>query len=218
MPCCTAVADPDAGVRRAIADLEAALDEAGAPHMLIGGLAVILRGVVRQTDDVDATVWAEGVDLKQLIRILKRHRIAGRIPDLESFARAHQVLQLIHRPSGTPIDLSLAWLPFEKAALKRAERIVIDEKAVTVAVAEDLIIYKSVAWRDRDRADIERLLLIHGRALDLGNIRKVVAQFAEALEEPERLANLDSLIARALPGRRSAKNPRGTRQRPRGSG
>lgn len=218
MPWGIAVADPDTGVRRAIADLEAALTEAGAPHMLIGGLAVILRGVVRQTDDVHETVRAEGVDLKQLIRILKRHRIAGRIPDLEPFARAHQVLQLTHRPSGTPIDLSLAWLPFEKAALERAERMVIDAKAVTVAVAEDLIIYKSVAWRDRDRADIERLLLIHERSLDLGNFRNVVAQFAEALEEPERVVDLESLITRALPTRKSAKSPGGKRRRPRGSG
>lgn len=48
-------------VRDAISALASALAELGVPHMLIGGIAVILRGVVRQTNDVDATVWAEGL-------------------------------------------------------------------------------------------------------------------------------------------------------------
>lgn len=66
-----------------------------------------------------------------------------------------------------------------------------------------------------DHADIERLLLIHGRALDLGNIRNVVAQFAGALEEPERLADFESLTARTLPARGSATTPGGRARRPR---
>jgi hypothetical protein len=37
------------------------------------------------------------------------------------FARENQILLLRHVPSGTDIDLSLAWLPFELEALGRAE-------------------------------------------------------------------------------------------------
>jgi hypothetical protein len=114
------VADPtEPQLRDAIHALAAALAELGAPHMLIGGIAVIPRGTVRQTNDVDATIWAEGRDLDALLGVLGRHDIVGRIDDAAQFARDHQVLLLRHAPSGTPMELSLAW--FEATALQRAE-------------------------------------------------------------------------------------------------
>jgi len=108
------------------------------------------------------------------------------------------VLLLRHEPTGTPIEVSLAWLPFEETALARAEPLDLVPGSVPVAVAEDLVIYKAVAWRDRDRADIERLLVQHGDHIDLARVRRVVQDFAEALGAPERLTELDALIRRAL--------------------
>jgi hypothetical protein len=69
--------------------------------MLIGGVAVILRGVARVTDDVDATVWAEQLDVDHVLAILSRHDIVPRIPDAADFARERQVLLLRHELSGT---------------------------------------------------------------------------------------------------------------------
>ncbi len=183
---------------QAIAALRAALLEAGAPHMLIGGMAVILRGVARVTEDVDATIWAESLDIDALLRILSRHDIVPRIPDAAAFARERQVLLLRHEPSRTPMELSLAWLPFEEAAIRRAEILAVGAVSIPVAVAQDLVVYKAVAWRERDRADIERLLRSHAREIDLDPVRRIVAEFAAALDEPERVAGFERLIARAL--------------------
>jgi len=66
-----------------------------------------------------------------------------------------------------------------------------------VATAEDLVIYKAVAWRDRDRADIERLLIRHGASIDLDRVRSVVREFALALDDPARIDQLEMLITRA---------------------
>jgi len=41
--------------------------------------------------------------------------------------------------------------------------------------------YKAVAWRERDRTDIERLLVTHRDRIDLGRVRRVLSEFAEAL-------------------------------------
>lgn len=177
--------------------LAAALEDVGAPSMIIGGIAVMARGVPRQTIDVDATVWGEGVDVAQLFAVLAEHDIVARIPDAEQLARSRQVLLLRHGPSGTPIDVSLAWLPFEQEALASAEVLRFGGIALRVARAEDLVILKAVAWRDRDRADIERLLLRHGASIDLGRVRRTVGEFAEVLEAPERVAELDEIIERA---------------------
>jgi predicted nucleotidyltransferase len=181
----------------AIGALAAALREVGAPFMVIGGIAVITRGVARVTTDVDATIRADGLDLEKLADALARQQIVGRIPDLLEFARANQVLLLQHAPTGTPIEVSLAWLPFEEEALARAEPIEIGGRAVPVARAEDLIIYKAVAWRDRDRADVERLLVQHAGEVDLARVRRVVKQFAEILGTPERIIELEAVIRRA---------------------
>lgn len=178
----------------ALAALGEALSATGAPFMVIGGVAVIARGVVRQTDDIDATLWAPGLAIEDVIRELANAGIVGRIGDLREFAEAAQVLLLRHEASGTPIEVSFAWLPFEEEALRRAEPLELAGSSLPVASPEDLVIYKSVAWRDRDRADIERLLRLHGHTIDERRVLDVVRQFAEALDEPERVPALELLL------------------------
>jgi predicted nucleotidyltransferase len=190
----------DAALLEALAALARALDRFGHRYMLIGGLAVIARGVPRDTDDIDATVWAPGVELDDLLAALGEEGITGRIPDLDAFARRSQVLLLQHEPTGTPLEISLAWLPFEEEAMARAETLVLGGARLPVAVAEDLVVYKVVAWRDRDRADVERLLAAHRGAIDLDRVRGLVRQFAEALDEPERVAEFERLVRRVHEG------------------
>ncbi len=181
---------------RAIADLLAAFESVGATHMIIGGLAVIARGVVRHTDDADATVWAADVDVPRLLRALREHGIVGRIPDVEAFATQSQVLLLVHQPSGVPMDVSLAWLPFERDALARAQTVSVEGVDIPMATAQDLIVYKAIAWRDRDQRDVEELLRLHRSSVDLAYIRDRVVEFAEAIDEPERRGQLDAIVAR----------------------
>lgn len=182
----------------ALRALAGALRELDVPAMVIGGIAVIARGVPRQTVDIDAAVWAEGLDLDHLVDVLARHDLEPRIADALTFARQRQVLLLRHRPSATPLEISLAWLPFERAALERAESFDFGGVRIPIAQAEDLVIYKAVAWRERDRSDIERLLLRYGHQVDLGRVRTLVRQFADALDEPERVEQFEALVRRTL--------------------
>jgi Nucleotidyl transferase of unknown function (DUF2204) len=187
----------DRAILSALVDLAAAFEEDGAPAMIIGGIAVIVRGVPRQTVDVDATVWAEGTSIERLSATLARHGIVGRIPDALEFARKRHVLLLRHAATGTPLEVSLAWLPFEREALDHATIEDVAGARVRVARPEDLIVMKAVAWRDRDRADIERLLVLHGPRMDLDRIRRLVREFSEALESPERIAEFEAIVRRA---------------------
>jgi hypothetical protein len=60
-----------------------------------------------------------------------------------------------------------------------------------------MIVYKAIAFRPQDQQDIERLLALYGTRVDLGRVRRTLAEFAEAMEEPERLADFDRLVGRA---------------------
>lgn len=104
----------------ALAALVRALESVGHPFMIIGGLAVIARGFPRLTLDVDAVVAGEGLDLDVAMARLAREGIVPRIVDPIRFARERQMLLLRHEPTGTQVDLSLAWLMFEQEALARA--------------------------------------------------------------------------------------------------
>jgi hypothetical protein len=42
------------------------------------------------------------------------------VSDARQFAEAHQVILLRHEASGTPVDVTLARLPFERDALNHA--------------------------------------------------------------------------------------------------
>jgi predicted nucleotidyltransferase len=202
----------------AVAALQRAQQGVGR-HMLIGGVAVIARGVRRLTDDVDATVWGEGLELRKLIEQLAAHRIVPRIDDAIAFARRSQVMLLEHESSGVEIDLSLAWLPFESEALDRADLVVIGRRRIAVATAEDLIIYKAIAARERDLSDIERLFEIHRDGIDLKRARRIVSELADVLERPELVGTLDRLAGgsprRGRSPRRKAKARKPATRRPR---
>jgi hypothetical protein len=188
----------DDALLRALRALASALDALGRPAMIIGGIAVIARGVPRQTIDIDATIAAADLDLDALLATLAAHHLTPRIENALAFARERQVLLLRHDPTGTPLEVSLAWLPFEMDALERATVVDFGGVTIRVATAEDLIVLKAVAWRDRDRGDIERLLLLHAAEVNLERVRALVGEFAAAIDEPERLREFDGLVRRTL--------------------
>jgi hypothetical protein len=128
------------------------------------------------------------------------------------------VLLVHHQPSGIDVDNAFGALPFEDEALDRAQVIEVSGLRVPLPTPEDLIVMKAVAHRSRDQADIAAILDAHGK-LNLRRVRQWVRAFAEALETPELLDNLETLLRRRRP-RRKGKGaetdqplPRGVRNR-----
>jgi hypothetical protein len=189
----------ETGFLDALRAVGTALDELGVPSMIIGGVAVIAHGVPRLTVDIDATVVAAGLDVDRLTDVLAAHGIRGRIPDASGFAAAHQVFLATHEPSGTPVDISLAWLPFEEEALGTSVSCNYAGVAIRIPRPEDLVVYKLVASRPRDLDDAEGLLLLHGAGMDLDRVRKIVGEFASILDDTERPKALERLIERTGP-------------------
>jgi len=181
----------------ALEDLAEVLSQLPAAAMLIGGLAVIARGFPRTTRDIDVTVRGGEVDLADLLRAFERGGFEARIADAVAFAGRSQVLLLRHAATQIELDVSLGWLSFELEAIAAAEPLTIGGVRLPVARAEDLVVYKAVAWRPQDQQDIERLLGLHGGDIDLARVRCIVRQLAEALDDPDRLRELDRIIERA---------------------
>lgn len=192
---------PDPARRRLLAALQALEDglaAAGLPRLVIGGFAVIAHGVARTTRDLDATVPGENLDVDHLLHGLSAVGIVARIDAPAEFAGRTQMLLMQHRPSGVLIDLSLAWLPFELDAIKAGVRTEVGGGVeVPIARAEDLVVYKTVAWRPVDQRDIAELLLLRLDEIDVARVRHVIELLAEALDDAERLEGFEESLRRA---------------------
>ena len=187
---------PTSAFLEALQAFHDALIELGAPFTFIGGVAVIARGVPRLTVDIDATIRAPGTDVDSIFEALARHNIGTRIDQAKEFARMHHVFLGRHEPTGTPIDLSLAYLDFEDEAIQSSDEIDYAQVRIPVARAEDLVVYKIVAFRPRDIDDAEKLLNLHHGEIQIARVRRLVQQFCEALEDTARLETLDRLLKR----------------------
>jgi predicted nucleotidyltransferase len=126
---------------------------------------------------------------------MQQHGMSPRISDAVAFADENQVLLMRHDATGVDIDVSRAWLPFEIEALASAEHESLAGIDIVIVKPEDLIIFKSVAWRPQDQQDVERLLALYGDRVDLARIRRHVRQLGEAIEE-DRLGPLEELLSR----------------------
>ncbi len=166
--------------------------------MVIGGIAVIAHGVARQTIDIDATVLATRLETSQVLATLADCSIRPRIADVLEFAERNQVLLLVHEKTRITLELSLAFSSFEQEALERAVEVDFGGVRIPVAIPEDLVIYKALAWRDQDRYDIEQLLTLHGDHIDLKRVRTFVQEFAQILDAAERIPEFDRLLRKVL--------------------
>lgn len=132
----------------------------------IGGIAVLKWGEPRLTLDVDLTLLTGYGNEEPFIEALVSG-FRGRVEDTAGFARRHRVV-LVRSDNGVPIDIALGALPFEERAVRRASRFDVGEgHALRVCSAEDLIVHKAFAGRDRDWVDVEGIVIRQSGSLDL---------------------------------------------------
>ena len=186
----TEPADDDA-IGRALRAVAGWLDGAGVPYALIGGVAVGLQAEPRFTQDVDVVVWIDDGRWAGLLDGALAFGIRPRIDDPLAFAERARVLLLSHE-GVVPIDVSCGVLPFEQELIEQASAIDVGSASIRVARPVHLLVTKAIANRPRDRADIAALLQAHPD-VDVAAARRVVAEFAQALEQPELLEEFDRL-------------------------
>jgi Nucleotidyl transferase of unknown function (DUF2204) len=147
------------------------------------------------TYDVDVLVTIDDADWTRFIRAAERCGFQPRGSDALDFARESRMLLMRHRPSAMDVDVMLAAIALEREIVSRRRSIVVRRLAIPVPSPEDLIILKAIAQRPRDLMDIDGILEKHPR-LDKRRIRRVLSEFAEALDAPDILHELDRLIER----------------------
>lgn len=162
----------------------------------IGGLAVQRWGEPRLTQDVDLTILTPfGGETPFVERLLERFR--ARRSDAREFALCHRVL-LLEASNGIPLDVALGALPFEERAIERASGFAIQPGvALTTCSAEDLVVFKAFAGRDRDWLDIEGVALRQAGRLDEKLVHRELLPLLELKEDTASDERLRRLLAKS---------------------
>jgi hypothetical protein len=146
---------PEKTVTADQASLAVLLERAAVAYAVIGGHAVNAWLEPRATMDVDVTVYADAAGQQRLRSVLieagctMTHEHGAALPSGPDFVRfASADRRLV-------VEIQAAKTDFQRELVDRAIK---GEDGLRVATPEDLIVLKLLAYRPKDRIDLEGLL------------------------------------------------------------
>jgi len=164
----------------------------------IGAVAVQRWGEPRLTLDVDLTILTGFGGEESFVDSLLE-RFPSRISNARQFALDNRVV-LLEGAGKVPIDVALGAMPFEEGAVGRATPFPIGEGiSLTTCSAEDLIVFKAFAGRDKDWLDIEGIAIRQAGKLDEDLILEELQPLSDLKQEPGMLDRLEKLLERYRP-------------------
>lgn len=175
---------------RALVDVAHVLAELDRPSAVIGGIAVIAWGFARFTADIDCAVAASSGESQDLLTRFERGGFEPRTEDAVAFAEQNLVLLLRHRKTGVEVDVSLAQLEFEGAALRASVLKRFGSARIRVPTLTDLLIYKMVAGRPKDHEDVAELLAL-GHEVNTRRVETILSDFDALLDTTGGLIGSD---------------------------
>jgi len=160
--------------------------------MIIGGIAVLVWGEPRTTQDIDVTVSVPEDGLADFVDLL-RSRLTVLPANPVDFFQGTHVLP-VTTPTGVSIDIIRAGLPYEEQAIRRAVLRDLGPVRIRVCTAEDLIVHKLASTRPRDREDVVGIVARQRLLLDRSYLDPLVQSLSETLEDPEIWARYQRLM------------------------
>jgi hypothetical protein len=167
-------------------------------YALVGGLATLLRGRPRFTQDVDILLDVPQLALPGLLdELVERGFELDRATVIREYVYEHLTA---FRFGSVRIDWLKPVLPLYARALADASSLTWTEgHSLRVATPEGLILTKMVSYRPQDQADIEAVFAANRDDIDLTLIRREWS--AVSAGEENRTAWLEDVMARLLPSR-----------------
>jgi hypothetical protein len=165
-------------------------------YALVGGLATLMRGRLRFTQDVDVLLDVPQIALPGLLDALAESGFAlDKATVIAEYVREHLTS---FRFGSVRIDWLKPVIPLYARTLADASTLVWTEgHLIRVATAEGLILTKMVSFRPQDQVDIETLLTANRDEIDTDLIRREWA--AVAAGEAGRTEWLENTMARLVP-------------------
>lgn len=171
------------------------LDEDKIPYMIIGGQAVLLYGRPRLTRDIDITL---GIDTDSLSRLASacnglQLRILPEEPS--NFVQQTRVLPAEELESRIRVDFVFSFSEYERQAIDRAQQVMMDGYPVRFASCEDIIIHKMVAGRAIDLEDVRHILAKNKERLDYDYLRRWFSEFGTLAGHEQIMESFERILS-----------------------
>jgi hypothetical protein len=168
-----------------------AVQKAGIRYMIYGGVALPAWGDVITTQDLDLVVHVRENEVERLMAAFGEAGFfvpegAAKLFPIDTWTRVSR--------GGRDVDIALGTTDFDVQALSRAVKVTFYGRSVPIASAEDLILYKLVAYRRKDLAHIEDILVRQGTRLDVAYLRGWAQRIAEATGKFEIPRTLEQML------------------------
>jgi len=171
------------------------LEASNTRYLVVGGLAVMVVGEPRTTGDADAVVFVSAAEAEALIR----RAVGAGFEVREEIERERLATTgtIRLRRGRFQLDLITASLPFEEVASRRATVHELFGIRLPFPSAEDLILFKVLAGRDKDMLDAAGVARRHRGRLDLAYLEQTLRPICELAEDVGPWNRLQRALAAA---------------------
>lgn len=191
------VREPSGYLFREAANLQQVLDRADLTFCFIGGIPLQHWGEVRQTKDVDVTIFCELGNERDVASLLNDY-LRPRTEDLDILRVGRMYLGLT--PSGKQVDVSLGYTPYERRMTDRAVEVDYGEAVpLRICSAEDLVVTKVLANRGQDWVDVRRIVQRSGMSMDWVLVYHELESLLNLANQEENLTRLKQIVAEEYP-------------------
>jgi len=169
-----------------------ALNRKSIPYMIIGGQAVLIYGEPRLTRDIDITLGIGIEKISEILEIITTLSLKPIPENIKEFVERTMVLPVLDEKTGIRVDFIFSFTPYEKEAIKRAKKILLNNIPIFFASPEDVIIHKIFAQRPRDIEDVKSILL--KTSVDIKYIKGWLTEFDRSFPEGRFLEIFENIL------------------------
>jgi Nucleotidyltransferase of unknown function (DUF6036) len=136
-------------------------------YVVVGGHAVAFHGYPRFTGDIDFLIRTTPDNVSRVLTVLNVFGFGNLGIVEEDLLERGRVLQLGHPPNRIDLLTSISGVDFDSAWEQRVQTLM-DDQPVALLGWDELIRNKRVAGRQKDLADLEKLLAVAKRSKGAG--------------------------------------------------
>lgn len=163
------------------------------PHAFGGAIALAYYATPRGTIDIDLNVFVRVTRADEVLAVLEKLGVEPIPP--EERARLQRDEQARLHWETTPIDLFFSYDAFHDSCVERRRVFPFSEgDTIRVLSAEDLVVFKVLFDRDKDRRDVDEIIYAMADELDAAYVWRWLDRIA-GREDP-RCRRLDEAMTR----------------------
>ena len=154
-----------------LAEIVAAMEEAGVLHMIAGSVASSYHGEPRSTQDIDLVILATQESVDRFVALLDSQRFYVTRGVAATVVRDMGMFNIIDQRSGWKLDcIACTDRPFSREEFGRRIRVSVFGVEVAMATGEDVVLAK-LEWSlqsgsERQFQDVVSILRVGGGSLD----------------------------------------------------